>query len=316
MKKSFFACLFIISVSMAHAQNDGETAFSFLRLPVSAHASALGGDNVSVVDDDVMMMFHNPALIVGASPKTIGLQYMNYMSGCNNASAAYKMTVSEKYHVGIGASFMSYGSMTHTDASGNVLGDFSAKDFFVSGTLAYDLLKNVAGGITLKYAYSNIGSYNAMAVAADIGLNWYDPETEWSVGLVVKNLGGQVKAYDEDFEKLPLDVQLGVTKRLVGSPLRLSATLVDLDHPGDKFWNHLCFGAELFLASNIYVGGGYNFRRASEMEITDSENEVSSHGAGLSLGGGVALERIKFNVSYAKYHVSSNSLMLNIAYQL
>ena len=136
------------------------------------------------------------------------------------------------------------------------------------------------------------------------------------MALVVKNLGGQVKAYNDDFEKLPLNVQLGVTKRLVGSPLRLSAKLSDLNHTNYKFWNHACIGAELFLASNIYVGGGYNFRRASEMEIVSVENEGSSHGAGMSFGGGVSLERFKVNVSYAKYHVSSSSIMVNLAFSL
>ena len=300
----------------SYSQNDGGTTYSFLRLPVSSHAATLGGDNVSIVDDDVMMMYHNPALITGTSSKAIALQYMNYMSGCNNAAAAYKTTISEKYHFGVSAYLMSYGSMTQTDASNNVIGEFSAKDISLGATLAYDLLKNVSGGITLRYIYSNIGSYNSMAVCTDLGISWYEPETQWAVGLVVKNLGGQIQAYDEEFEKLPLDIQLGVTKRLVGSPLRLSATLSDLDHPDYKFWNHLCVGAELFLSQNMYVGGGYNFRRSAEMEIIDAESEPSSHGAGLSIGGGISLERFQIHLSYAKYHVSSNSLMFNVSYTL
>ena len=63
------------------AQNDSQTSYNFLRLPLSAHAAALGGDNITMTDDDVMMMFHNPALITGTSVGTLGLQYMNYMSG-------------------------------------------------------------------------------------------------------------------------------------------------------------------------------------------------------------------------------------------
>ena len=51
------------------------------------------------------------------------------------------------------------------------------------------------------------------------------------------------------------------------------------------------------------------------MKITDSEGE-SSHGAGLSFGGGVQLERFKFQVAYGKYHVSTSSLNFNLSYQL
>lgn len=316
MKKSFLMGLFAFLAHFAYAQKDGQTVYDFMKLPGSAHAATLGGDNISIPDDDITMVFQNPALITGASDKTVALQYMNYMSGCNNASAAYKSSIKEKYHIAVGATLMNYGKIPERDASNNSLGEFSANEFFIAGTLAYDLIKNLSGGISLKYVYSNIASYSSMAVAADLGLSWYLPETEWSLALVVKNLGGQVKAYSDDFEKLPLNLQLGVTKRLVGSPLRLSATLSDLNHPDYKFWNHACIGAELFLASNIYVGGGYNFRRASEMEIVSVENEGSSHGAGMSFGGGVSLERFKLNVSYAKYHVSSSSIMLNLAFSL
>ena len=43
-------------------------------------------------------------------------------------------------------------------------------------------------------------------MGVDLGLNYYDSDHEWSVSLVAKNLGGQLKAYDDQFEKMPLDV--------------------------------------------------------------------------------------------------------------
>ena len=74
-------------------------------------------------------------------------------------------------------------------------------------------------------------------------------------------------------------------------------------------------GADLLLSSNIYLAAGYNFRRAKEMKISDGETE-SSHGAAFSFGGGLQLERFKLQVGYAKYHVSANSLLVNVTYQL
>ena len=114
---------------------------------------------------------------------------------------------------------------------------------------------------------------------------------------------------------MPIDVQLGVSKRLSHSPFRLSATLVDLNHWDYGFINHLVAGVDIILSPSIWVGGGYNFRRAHEMKITNGEDE-SSHGAGLSFGAGINLERFKVNVAYGKYHVSSSSLLLNVAYSL
>ncbi len=296
------------------AQNDSQTSYNFLRLPLSAHAAALGGDNITMTDDDVMMMFHNPALITGTSVGTLGLQYMNYMSGCNNVSAAYNMLVKEKWNIGIGIDYMGYGSIRHTDADNNDMGTYNASEMAFYGTLGYELASNLAGGISLKYVYGNISSYNSMAVAVDLGLNYYLPESEWSFGIAVKNLGGQIMAYDEKFEALPLDVQAGVSKRLIGSPVRLSATLSDLNHLDYKFLNHLCLAAEFIISDEIYVGGGYNFRRADEMKVQEGTEGLSARGAGLSFGGGINLEKIKINLAYSKLHVSNASLIANLAY--
>ena len=300
--------------TLSMAQNDSQTSYTFLRLPLSAHAAALGGDNITMTDDDVMMMFHNPALITGTSVGTLGLQYMNYMSGCNNVSAAYNMLVKEKWNIGIGIDYMGYGSIRHTDADNNDMGTYNASEMAFYGTLGYELASNLAGGISLKYVYGNISSYNSMAVAVDLGLNYYLPESEWSFGIAVKNLGGQIMAYDEKFEALPLDVQAGVSKRLTGSPVRLSATLSDLNHLDYKFLNHLCLAAEFIISDEIYVGGGYNFRRADEMKVQEGTEGLSARGAGLSFGGGINLEKIKINLAYSKLHVSTASLIANLAY--
>lgn len=314
MKKCIFICLLSLFSILSMAQNDSQTSYNFLRLPLSAHAAALGGDNITMTDDDVMMMFHNPALITGTSVGTLGLQYMNYMSGCNNVSAAYNMLVKEKWNIGIGIDYMGYGSIRHTDADNNDMGTYNASEMAFYGTLGYELASNLAGGISLKYVYGNISSYNSMAVAVDLGLNYFLPESEWSFGIAVKNLGGQIMAYDEKFEALPLDVQAGVSKRLTGSPVRLSATLSDLNHLEYKFLNHLCLAAEFIISNEIYVGGGYNFRRADEMKVQEGTEGLSARGAGLSFGGGINLEKIKINLAYSKLHVSNASLIANLAY--
>lgn len=316
MKRSLFVLLLSLFALFSYAQDDSQTEYTFLRLPVSAHAAAMGGDNITMPDDDALMMFHNPALIIGATPKTVSLQYMRYIAGCNNAAAAYNMVFDDKWYVGAGIQYMGYGSMRQTDSDNNDLGTFSANDIALQATLGYELARNLSGGITLRGVYGNIGAYNSLAVAADLGLNLYIPESEWSVGIVAKNLGGQIKAYDEDFEKMPLDLQVGVSKRLIGSPLRLSLTLVDLNHTGYSLKDHMVIGAEALLSDQIYVAGGYNFRRAHDMKVYDGEGNNSSHGAGLSFGAGVNLERVKINIAYSKLHVSASTLIANIAFTL
>jgi hypothetical protein len=314
MKKGIFVVIAVLFAIMAQAQESQEV-YSFLRLPVSAHVAALGGDNISINDDDPTLIFHNPALIAYVTDKSLNLNYMTYMEGCKTASASFVKSWKERSTWGVSAQYMDYGKMKQTTSENIDQGDFSAKDIALAGTFTYLLGNKFSGGITARFVSSTIGSYSSAAVAVDLGANYLNEETGWSVSAVAKNLGGQIKAYDDDFERIPLDLQVGVTKRLIGSPLRLSATLSRLNNWDQSFIKHLAIGGDLLLGSQFYVSAGYNFRRSSEMKINDGEAE-SSHGAGLSLGGGVQLQRFKLNVGYAKYHVSASSLLINVTYAL
>lgn len=294
---------------------DSRTGYNFLRLPVSAHAAALGGDNISIIEDDESMIFNNPALLSSVSDKTINLNYMNYMSGANTASASFNRIIKERASVAASAQFIDYGKMKETDENNIQTGEFSAKDISIAGYFSYMLTDRLAGGITAKFITSYIGDYNSIAMGVDLGLNYYDPEKEWSVSLAAKNLGGQMKAYDDQYDRMPIDIQLGASKRFAHMPFRISATLVDLNHLDYKFINHLVAGVDIIISPTIWVGAGYNFRRANEMKITETDGE-SSHGAGLSFGAGINLERFKLNLAYGKYHVSSSSILINLAYSL
>ena len=312
MKKCVFTLFLGLFSTILQAQ-DSQTEYNFLRLPISAHAAALGGDNITIIEDDPSLMFSNPALAASVSDMTVGLSYMNYMKGANYMGASFTKAMSDKATLAGGIQYMNYGKIKEVDENNVQLGEFNASEIAVEAIFSYELAKNLVGGITGKFITSYIGSYNSIAVGVDLGLNWYDPEREWSLSAVAKNLGGQVKAYDDNFGKMPFDLQLGVSKTFAALPVRVSATLVDLTHFNYRFINHLNLGAEVLLSESLWIGGGYNFRRANDMKIGIGDDE-SSHGAGFSFGGGINLERFKLNLSYGKYHAASSSIMVNLAY--
>ena len=317
MKKALFVILTAFAfLSKATAQNDSQTGYNFRRLPVSAHAAALGGDNISVIDDDEALIFNNPALLSSVTDKSLNLNYMTYMEGAKTASASFNRVVGKRASWAVSGQYLDYGSMKETDENNVELGEFSAKDISLAGYFSYLLTDRVSGGITAKFISSYIADYNSIAVGVDLGLNYYDPDREWSLSFVLKNLGGELKAYDEDYNRMPFDMQIGVSKQFANMPLRLHATLVDLNHPHYKFINHAVIGADALLSDNFWIGLGYNFRRANEMKIASSDGKSSSHGAGLSLGAGLTLNRFKAAVSWGKYHVSSSSVVISIAYSM
>lgn len=314
MKKQVFTILLSLAALTSWAQ-ESRTAYNFLRLPISAHAAALGGENITISDDDATLVFNNPALLQNITDKTLNLNMMTYMQGTVTASASFARAWGERASWGISGRYMDYGQMKETDITGEETGSFGARDVAIGGTVSYGLTNSISGGVTAKLAASYMGQYNSLAVLVDLGLNYRNDDSDLSISAVAKNLGGQVDAFEDDFERMPLDLQLGITKRLINSPLRLSFTLTRLNDWEYNLGKHINVGADLLLGEQFYVAAGYNFLRASEMKISSGDGS-SSHGAGLSLGGGLQLERLKLHVAYGKYHVSASSLLINISYSL
>ena len=250
MRRTLFVIIMVWCITMMQAQESQEV-YSFLRLPVSAHVAALGGNNITLTDDDPTLIFHNPALINGVSDKSINLNFMTYMEGAKTASASFIKGIKDRATWGVSAQYMDYGSMKETTADNIQTGTFSAKDIAIAGSFAYMLNNDISGGITARFISSTIGSYSSAAVAFDIGLNYIHEDNGWSVSAVAKNLGGQIKAYDNEFERIPIDLQLGVSKRFVNAPLRLHATLNRLNRWDEGFNKHLAVGADLLLGETI-----------------------------------------------------------------
>ncbi|MCF0236643.1 MAG: type IX secretion system protein PorQ, partial [Bacteroidaceae bacterium] len=238
--------------------------------------------------------------------------------------AQYVQAFGERHTGAVFAQYMGYGTMTETDATGAVLGSFSPKDLVVGVGYSYLLTDRWAGGANLKLAHSSIANYTSAAVVVDLGLNYYDEESDLSVSAALRNLGAQIKSYDGRTETVPYSLQLGVTKGLAHLPLRFSVTAIDLTRwrqadyyvaDGQKLGaarmalNHLVLGAQLQPTPTVSVSLGYNFRRAYELKAAGA-----SHWAGLSAGLGIHLTQWNLQLAYARYHRSAASLMGTVAY--
>lgn len=323
MKRILLIAFTTFSFLTIQAQ-DGSSVFNFLRLPISAHASALGGENITLIEDDLTMAIHNPALLSCVSDKTLSLNYMAYMDGVGVGSAAFSRTLGERSAWAVAAQYFGYGKMKNTDESDIELGEFSAKDMAFMGLYNYDLSDYWSGGVTAKFIYSNYEKYSSFAIGVDLGLNYYNQNSDFSFSFAVKNLGGQIVKYDQKHEKLPIDVIIGISKRLSHAPFRLSVTMPGLsnwksspskdgedDNFGEILLNHIVLGLDFIPTDNFYVSLGYNCRRGSEMKINGS-----SRWAGLTIGSGIQIKRFRLGASYAKYHSVGSSLLFNTAMSL
>lgn len=320
--------LLLFGAGVAHAQ-ESTSSFNALKLPTSTHAAALGGRNISLIDDDAALGWTNPALYANVSDRTVALDFMTYISSSAWMGAQFVKAVGERHSITVLAQYMNYGSMDETDESGNVLGTFSAKDIIVGAGYSYLLSDCWAGGANCKFLVSNISDYTAVAMSLDLGLNYFDAETDLSISAALQNLGIQLKPYDDGLRAhVPLTLELGLTKGLAHLPARIHVTLTDLTRwrssyytlPdadseslsfGRKALNHVVLGLDILPADCLYLSLGYNFRRAYELKASGS-----SHLAGFSAGGGLHIRAFSFGISYAKYHQAGNSLMFSASYAL
>lgn len=323
MKKALSFLLLILPVLYGHAQ-EGSYSQTVLRLPVSTHVAALGGENISLIEDAPWTGRANPALLSTVSDRSLGLNFMTYAADSKFAGADFVKAFGDR-HTGMAfAQMLNYGEMDETDENGNVLGNFSPKDMIFGVGYSYLFSDRWAGGASLKAVHSRYADFTAFAIAVDLGISYYDEESDLSLAATMMNIGAPLKSFDDRPDRLPFNLQVGFTKGIAHAPVRLSVTLTDLTrwksddwyHPegeklsfGKKALNHVVIGVDIEPTETFYLSAGYNFRRAYELKAADS-----SHGAGLSFGGGLRLQRFRLGISYAKYHVSTASLMFNAGY--
>jgi hypothetical protein len=302
-----------------------ESSFEFLRLPASAHNSSLGGHVVSAFDPSSALFLTNPALLSANESRLLGLNAMTWYSGTTVAGAQFSNLFDERSHYAFNARYVSYGRMKETSADGTVTGTFSAKDMAVGVTWAYMLTDNLSGGVTANIISSRYGSMTSVAIGVDLGLLWTNGEG-LSCGLAATNLGGQIKAFENTFQKLPFDVCAGVTWKPSHAPFRFTLSCDNLTRWdasefyfadgddrgfGEILKRHLSFGADINLTDRFYIAAGCNLRTRAEMAGKGSKGFT-----GMTIGTGLRLGKVMFDLSYGKYQVSESSLICNFAFNI
>jgi len=293
---------------------DGKIGYQFLNIPTSAHSAALGGGNISIVEDDATLMWTNAALLSNVSDKTISLGYTSYIASSNLLTAGFTKAIGERGTWAIGAEVLSYGSMDETDETGTKIGSFDANDIVVQTSYTYMLSDRWSGAITGKVISSNYGKYSSTALGADLALNYFDEDRGLSISTVGRNLGGQIDEFHDNAgrQALPFNWSMGFSKDFENAPIRFSLTADDITHWEDvNFIQHFIVGADILPSENTWIAIGYNFRRAHEMKVADK-----GHWAGFGIGAGLNTKKFKIGVGYGKYHVAASSITINAAFSL
>lgn len=326
--RTFAACFFLTATLFRLEAQDGKTSFDVLDLPVSSHINALGGNNISIIEEDVTVMYHNPALLGQEMNMQFAANYMRYVAGINLGGVSYAQAVRRHGTWAAGLQYAGYGSMRQTDATGVITGTFSPKDLLISGLYSHDITSSLRGGIHAKLLYSSYESYSALALFFDLGINYYNVDRDLSLSVVFKNLGGQIKKYDTQNIAMPWDIQLGLSKTMRHIPLRFSMTIQHLTKwhlPFEKvnhdtgemkvqdsffsnLFRHLAFGLDYIPNRNFYLALGYDCKRKGDMAAAG--RRIFS---GVTVGAGVRVKMFGIDVSMAQHHSNGFTFMANFS---
>ena len=329
-KKVLHILLFSILMSPSFSQTGGDNIYEFLNLTHSGLVSSLGGSNVSIPDNNLNFAYHNPALLNSGMDKSLALNYVNYFAGINYGLAMYSRSYPGTGNFAAGLTYLNYGSFTETDASGIITGDFSAAEYAFSMIYSREIDSLFTVGVNFKPVLSTLEKYTSFGFAFDIGAAWHNRSNHFSAGLVIKNAGYQVTTYaGEPHQKLPFEIQAGVSQRLAHAPFRFSLTMkhlekFDLTHqynepaaPGnsdpvsseftENLMRHIVLGAELIPHKNFYFCGGYNYQRRKELQV---DSKVST--VGFSWGFGINTSLLDIEFGRAIYHLTGSSTHVSL----
>ena len=329
MLKRISTLLIFTIFTSTFAQVGGESTYQFLNLVSSPRQAALGGKVVTNYDYDVTSGLYNPATINVEMDNQLALNYSSYLGGISYGTAAYAYTWDRRvqtFHIGM--TYINYGSFDGYDLNGVSTGTFTGNEAALSVGYAKQLGRSdFYGGINVKLITSKLEQYNSIGGALDLGIIYIDEKLDFHASLVVRNLGTQFTTYAGLNEKLPLEVDLGLSQTLENVPIRWHLTFENLqkwpigfsnparattDLDGNQaqekvgFLNetlrHTIIGAELFPEKGFNIRLGYNFRRSEELKIVDQRNF-----SGLSFGIGLKFNKMRFSYTHARYTSASNT---------
>ncbi len=218
----------------------GTSGAQFLKLGAGARATSMGNAFAGVADDSTAI-YWNPAGINLIDGKAISVTH-NIMYEDIYYDWVSVVKPIEGGKLGVGIQYLSYGSIIGRDDTGLATGNFKPNDLAVS--ISYGrTFGEILTGINLKYISAKIVD-TAVAYAVDIGGMYKLMDNKLSVGVVLQNLGSELK-YVNESDPLPLNIKVGGSYAVKDNWI----VALDINAPNDNEAN-VCLGTEYIYKVN------------------------------------------------------------------
>lgn len=324
IRKFIIISVFLPNILFAQIQN---SSYNSLNLNNSSRVLSMGGDVISIVDNDVSLAFQAPSLLNKEMNRQMSFNFVDYVSDINFISFHYAQKISNNLMIFSGLDAINYGEFIGSDATGNSTSLFTAnQQIFTLGT-AKQISDKFTVGTNIKLLNSQLESYHSLSLSSNVSTTYFNKENNLAATLLFKNMGKPIKAYTSTSENLPFEIQLGLSKSLQHLPFRYSLvlhhlnvydisndynlnTIYDLtsntiiikkETVAKKMLRHVILGGELNpFRKSLYLRAGFNFQRREDLKLSSSFSM-----SGFSWGMGFSVKKIQINYSRSALHSSS-----------
>ncbi len=320
------------------SQTGGVNSFTFVNIETSPRIESIGGNAISIYDGDLLLSQTTPSLLNQNMHNKIAFAFCDYFSDINLLSFAYAREIKEIGVFSIAIKSINYGSFDLNDPVGNTNGSFSASDQVFTLGIGKTLHDRLSIGMNLSILNSQYETYHSLALSSNLSTTYHNSSKNFTSTLLIKNIGRQIKSYSQDIEKIPFEIQLGVSKKLAHLPFRYHLSYNNLNQffiespyklitqtnleTGElevkeetiakTFLRHIVIGGELNpFRRNLFLRAGYSFQRRFDMTIRSYPALV-----GFSWGVGFSFSNFQLDYSRSSYHLSGVTNNFSIATNL
>lgn len=312
----------------------GTTSGQFLRIPVGARASGMGGAVTADVTD-ASAMFWNPAGLANVEKTELMVEYADWFIDINHNYLGLAIPA-KKGVFGVNFVALTMGEFEETTFDFPEGTGRTFNSYMVSGGLAYSthLFEKFSVGGNLKFVHEKIFETSATAIALDVGTLYELPFYGIRFGVSVTNIGtkmqldgdGLITPVDIDDQNegnyiadsklatgafdLPLMLKVGFAYDAVKNENIRATFTVDGSNPSDNVQS-VSFGTEIGLLNDLFLlRGGIPY-----IGLRDRTQEYN-FGVGINRGFNRNSLNLKFDYAYEayKYLGSVNRVTLQILF--
>jgi hypothetical protein len=287
--------LLVISLFSAYAGNErrsGTAGAQELLIPIGSRGTSMGGAVLATVSG-VESMYWNPAGLASLEGTEVMFSHLPYFADININYIGLATKIEGFGTIGFGAKVVDIGEIEETteerpDGTGRV---FSPSLMVFNVSYAKVMTANVSFGFSTMYVYEDIFDVQATGLAFDAGFVYEPRWNGLSLGLTIKNYGGEMSfggiGFDRPIDQRPL--------RPVNAKFDLPSSInigfgYDFVNEGDNFASVSgAFQSNNYSQDAWYGGFEYVYDEKYSLRGGYQYSDVDDYLYGLTFGGGIVI---------------------------